>query len=123
MLGYVTIGVSDMPKAESFYNALLAEMGGKQLMGMDRIKFYGTAPNAAMLSICIPFNKEDPEPGNGTMAAFPGGDAEGVKALYQKAIELGATCDGEPGPRNDFFYGAYVKDADGNKLCFYHMSL
>lgn len=123
MLGYVTIGVSDMPKSEAFYNALLAELGAKQLVGMDRIKFYGSEAGGAMFSICIPFNKEDPEPGNGTMAAFSGGDQEGVKALYQKAIELGATCDGEPGQRTDFFYGAYVRDFDGNKICFYEMNL
>lgn len=123
MLGYVTVGVNDIAKAETFYTALLAEMGAKLLMGMDRIKFYGTAPKAPMFSICIPFNKEDPEPGNGTMAAFLGESKEQVNAFYQKALELGATCDGEPGQRNDFFYGAYVKDLDGNKLCFYQMSL
>lgn len=123
MLGYVTVGVNDITKAEAFYTALFTEMGAKLLMGMDRIKFYGTEPNAPMFSICIPFNKEDPDPGNGTMAAFPGESQEQVNAFYQKALELGATCDGEPGQRNDFFYGAYVKDLDGNKLCFYQMNL
>ncbi|TDF39701.1 VOC family protein [Alteromonadaceae bacterium M269] len=123
MLGYATIGVTDMAKAEAFYNALLGELGAKQLMGMDRIKFYGTSADAPMLAICIPYDKEDPHPGNGTMMSFSGGDKEGVARLYNKAIELGATDEGEPGQRTDFFYGAYVRDADGNKLCFYEMSL
>lgn len=121
MLGYVTLGVSNMEKAEAFYDALLAELGAKQLMGMDRIKFYGKERGAPMLSICIPYDKNDPTPGNGVMVAFSGGDEAGIKALYAKALELGATDDGEPGQRTDFFYGAYVRDADGNKLCFYKM--
>ena len=44
MIGYITIGVSDIDKACSFYDALLAEVGAKQLFGQDRIKFYGTGP-------------------------------------------------------------------------------
>jgi predicted lactoylglutathione lyase len=122
MLGYITVGVSDMEKAEAFYGSLLGELGAKQLMGMDRIKFYGKEPGAPMLSICIPFDENDPSPGNGVMVAFSGGDKAGVDALYAKAIELGATCDGEPGQRFDFFYGAYVRDIDGNKICFYEMA-
>ena len=120
MLGYATIGVSDMARAEEFYNALLAEVGAKQLFGQDRIKFYGTGPGAAMLAICIPYDEAAQHPGNGTMIAIPGGSDEGVNKLYAKAIELGATDEGEPGERiPDVFYGAYVRDPDGNKLCFF----
>ena len=61
--------------------------------------------------------------GNGTMIAIPAGDPAGVDRLYAKALELGATDDGAPGNRNPGFYGAYVRDADGNKLCFYEMKM
>jgi catechol 2,3-dioxygenase-like lactoylglutathione lyase family enzyme len=123
MLGYATIGVNDMDRAVAFYDALLAEVGAQQLIGMDRIKFYGTAPDAAMLAICIPYDEETPNPGNGNMVAIPGGTREGVDKLYAKAIELGATDEGEPGERMPVFYGAYVRDPDGNKLCFFEMKL
>ena len=123
MLGYVTIGVSDMSRAEGFYNALLAEIGAKQLFGQDRIKFYGTGPKGSMLAVCIPYDEEDPQPGNGNMVAIPGGSREGVDGLYAKAMELGATDEGEPGERLPIFYGAYVRDLDGNKLCFYEMKM
>ena len=123
MLGYATIGVNDMARAESFYNDLLAEVGAQQLFGMDRIKFYGTGPGAAMLAICIPYDEQQQHHGNGNMIAIPGGDRAGVDKLYAKAIELGATDDGEPGERNPVFYGAYVRDLDGNKLCFYEMKM
>ena len=124
MLGYVTIGTTDMDRAVAFYDGLLAEIGGKQLMGMERIKFYGTSPDAAMLAICIPYNEEPQQCGNGNMVAIPGGSREGVDKMYAKAIELGATDEGEPGERiPDVFYGSYVRDPDGNKLCFFEMKM
>jgi catechol 2,3-dioxygenase-like lactoylglutathione lyase family enzyme len=123
MIGYVTIGTNDMDRAVTFYDALLGEVGAKRLMDMDRIKFYGTAPDAAMLAICNPYNEEAQSCGNGNMVAIPGGDRAGVDKLYAKAIELGATDEGEPGERMPVFYGAYVRDLDGNKLCFFEMKL
>ncbi len=123
MIGYATIGTNDMDKAVAFYDALLGEIGAKQLFGMDRIKFYGTAPDAAMLAICIPHDEKEQHCGNGNMIAIPGGSREGVDKLYAKAMELGATDEGEPGERMPIFYGAYVRDLDGNKLCFFEMKM
>ena len=122
MLGYATIGVTDMARAEAFYGSLLEVIGGKQTMGMDRIKFYGTGAGA-MLAICIPYNEEAQHCGNGNMIAIDAGDRATVDKLYAKAIELGATDDGEPGERMPVFYGAYVRDPDGNKLCFFEMKM
>jgi len=122
MLGYATIGTKDLPKAEAFYNELLGLIGGKQLMGLDRIKFYGTDAGGAMLAICTPADEGAQSTGNGQMVAIPGGSPEGAAKLYKKAIELGATDGGEPGQRLPFFYGSYVYDLDGNKLCFFHMT-
>ena len=123
MIGYITLGVSDMQRAETFYTELLATIGGKKLIDVDRIKFFGTAPNQPMLAICIPYDEQEQHCGNGNMVAIPGEGPEGVKALYDKAIELGATDEGEPGQRLPVFYGAYVRDPDGNKLCFFEMKL
>jgi len=121
MIGYVTIGTKDMAKATAFYDALLAEIGGKQLMGMDRIKFYRTGGAGAMLAVCIPYDEKAQACGNGNMVAINAGNRETVDKLYAKARELGATDEGEPGERMPIFYGAYVRDLDGNKLCFYEM--
>ena len=123
MLGYCTIGVNDMDRACAFYDALLGEIGASQLFGMDRIKFYGTAPDQSMLAVCIPYNEEAQQPGNGNMVAISGGDRAGVDKLYAKALELGATDEGPPGERMPVFYGAYVRDLDGNKLCFFEMKM
>lgn len=124
MIGYVTIGTQDMAKACAFYDALLAEVGAKQLFGMDRIKFYGTAPNAPMLALCIPYDEQAQHPGNGTMVAIPAQGIEQITRLYEKALELGATDEGKPGERvPGVFTAAYVRDLDGNKLCFFEMKM
>lgn len=123
MIGYVTLGVKDMARAEEFYTALLAEIGGKKLMDGGRIKFFGTGPGQSMIAICTPYNEDAQDCGNGNMVAIPAGDEDAVVALYNKALELGATDEGEPGQRIPIFYGGYVRDPEGNKLCFYQMKM
>jgi predicted lactoylglutathione lyase len=54
--------------------------------------------------------------GNGMMVALAVDSKEKVHAVYDKAIELGGTDEGPPGPRGDFFYAGYFRDLDGNKL-------
>jgi catechol 2,3-dioxygenase-like lactoylglutathione lyase family enzyme len=124
MIAYVTIGTNDMARAVRFYDALLAEIGAKQLFGMDRIKFYGSSTKAPMLALCVPYDEKPQAPGNGWMVAIPGGSREGVDKLYAKALELGASDEGAPGERiPNVFYGGYVRDLDGNKLCFMDMKM
>jgi len=120
VIGYVTIGVSDMEKAKAFYTQLLAPLGGTLLADMGRIAFIGKSMGSSPLAICIPHNEEDPNPGNGNMVAIHPGSKEKVDEFYHLAISLGATDEGEPGQRMpDMFYGAYVRDPDGNKVAFY----
>ncbi len=73
-----------------------------------------------ILATAIPYDGKTASHGNGTMKAIPLDSHEAVDEMYSKAIELGATDDGEPGPRAGNFYGAYVYDLDGNKLCFFN---
>lgn len=120
MIGYVTVGVSDMEKAKAFYCDLFADRGAKVIIDAGRIAMIGATPKEPMISVCVPYDKEDPQPGNGNMVAFAAKSKEEADALYAKAISLGATCEGEPGQRiPDRFYGAYVRDPDGNKMTFY----
>lgn len=123
MIGYTTLGVADMERAKNFYTGLFADQGAKLLMDMGRIAFVGKSMGEPMVALCVPYNEDDPAPGNGVMVAFPAGSQEAVGDMYNKAISLGATCEGEPGSRiPGKFYGAYVRDLDGNKLAFYDFS-
>lgn len=120
MIGYVTIGVSDMAKAKAFYGELLHDLGATVLLDLERIAFLGKSMDTPMLAVCQPFDGKPNHPGNGNMVAINPGSKEEVDRLYHKAIELGASCDGEPGQRiPNQFYGAYVRDPDGNKVGFF----
>ena len=120
MIGYTTIGVKDLDAAKQFYSELL---DSKVLVDVGRLAMIGKSMGEPKVAVCVPYNEEDPHPGNGNMIAFPGGSQEGAAAMYHKAIELGVTCDGAPGSRIEGqFYGGYVKDPDGNKLCFFDFS-
>ncbi|MDF1726783.1 MAG: VOC family protein [Sulfitobacter sp.] len=120
MIGYVTLGVNDMDKAKQFYGDLFADKGGKVVMDQGRIAFVSVGRGHPMLAICKPYDKGDPAPGNGTMVAFTAEDKEEVDRMHARALELGATDDGKPGQRiPDRFYGAYARDPDGNKICFF----
>ena len=121
MIGYVTIGVSDMDKGKAFWTGLLEPLGVSMLMDMGRIALMGTGPGAPMLAVCVPYDESDPNPGNGNMVAFDCGSREKVDELYAKAIEMGASDEGPAGERMPTFYGGYFRDPDGNKAVFYHM--
>jgi|TARA_B110000977_G_scaffold93573_1_gene123853 catechol 2,3-dioxygenase-like lactoylglutathione lyase family enzyme len=121
MIGYATIGTKDMEKAKAFWSGVLASKGASVLMDIGRIAFIGTGMDQPMLAVCVPYDESDPNPGNGNMLALPAETREEVDALYAKAIELGATDEGEPGERMPTFYGGYFRDLDGNKACFYKM--
>ena len=121
MIGYVTLGTNDLPRAEAFYTELLSLLGGKILMQDERMRFYGSAPDAPILAICTPHDGKEASVGNGTMIGLAAGSPEGVDRLYAKAIELGASDEGPAGRRSDNFYGGYFRDLDGNKLVAFHM--
>lgn len=120
MIGYTTVGVANIENAKKFYCDLFADQDAKVLLDGRRIAMIGPEMSKPMIAVCSPHNGEAPTPGNGTMVAFPAETKDAVDALYKKAITLGASDEGEPGQRiPDRFYGAYVRDPDGNKLCFF----
>ncbi|MEE2879686.1 MAG: VOC family protein [Pseudomonadota bacterium] len=117
MLAYVTLGSNNTEKALAFYDALMPELGAKRFFDNDRLYFYGSAPGQPMLAIGGTYDGEPASVGNGVMPALACDSKETVDRVYKKAIELGATCDGEPGNRMPTFYGAYFRDPDGHKIC------
>lgn len=121
MIGYVTLGTNDLERAKSFYDAVLAELGGKRTMTMERMQGYGTAGSPVMLAVCRPYDDKHATSGNGTMIALAAPSREMVGKVHAKALASGAKDEGAPGLRGDTFYGAYFRDLDGNKLCVFTM--
>jgi len=121
MIGYVTLGTNDLDRAARFYDALLAEIGADRYMASDRFVAWAVAPDKPSLGVIKPYDGKAATVGNGTMVALVLDSKAKVDALYKKAIELGATDEGAPGPRGGGgFYAAYFRDLDGNKLNCFH---
>ncbi|BFM13943.1 VOC family protein [Maricurvus nonylphenolicus] len=119
MIGYVTLGTNDLQQGAKFYDALLAEIGANRFMEEDTFIAWAITPDKPSLAITKPFNGEAATIGNGVMVALDVESPQQVDALYAKAMELGATDEGEPGQRGDGFYAGYFRDLDGNKLNFF----
>lgn len=116
MLGYVTLGTNDLPRAAAFYDALLAEIGARRSMETPRFIFWAVHPHQPMLGVILPFDGAPATPGNGTMVALAVAEPDTVKAVHARALTLGGVDEGAPGPRGGDFYGGYFRDLDGNKL-------
>lgn len=123
MLAYVTVGTNDLEAAGSFYDALLAEIGATRTMQNDRLIAWTTAPGQPMFMVIKPFNKQPATVGNGNMVALAADSKEKVDALHKKALELGGTDEGAPGPRGEgSMYIGYFRDLEGNKLDAFTMA-
>jgi catechol 2,3-dioxygenase-like lactoylglutathione lyase family enzyme len=120
MIGYATLGTNDLARATRFYDALLGELGAKRMMETERFVIWFVAPDRPALGLFKPFDGKAATVGNGTMIALAVDSPGKVDAMHRKALELGATDEGAPGPRNiPGFYAGYFRDPDGNKLNFY----
>jgi len=121
MIGYVTLGTNDLPKAVAFYDALLTELGAARFMQEDSFVAWAISPDKPALSVCKPHDGNAATVGNGTMVALTADSKDKIDAIYAKAIEMGGTDEGPPGQRTDGFYAAYFRDLDGNKLNAFYM--
>jgi catechol 2,3-dioxygenase-like lactoylglutathione lyase family enzyme len=116
MIGYVTLGTNDLPRAAAFYDALLAEVGAKRLMEYERGIAWGVSMDTPGLGILTPYDGKPATVGNGVMVALAMQTREQVDRVHRKALELGGQDEGPAGPRSDGFYAGYFRDLDGNKL-------
>ena len=120
MIGYVTLGSNNLPRAFAFYDALLGEIGATRTWDTETFVAWAVKRSTA-LAVTRPFNGEAATVGNGVMVALAMKNREDVDRIYGKAMALGATDEGAAGPRGDTFYAGYFRDLDGNKLCAFFM--
>jgi catechol 2,3-dioxygenase-like lactoylglutathione lyase family enzyme len=120
MIGYVTIGTNDFARAAKFYDALFAELGAKRTMDFDTFVVWSTGRGPGV-ALAKPYDGKAATVGNGMMVALAMKSKEQVDAFYARALALGATDEGKPGPRTKNFYAGYFRDLDGNKLNAFFM--
>ncbi|MFN7570681.1 MAG: VOC family protein [Betaproteobacteria bacterium] len=121
MIGYVTLGTNDLPRATAFYDALLAEFGAKRLWESERGIAWGRDWKQPSLGVMKPYDGTPATVGNGVMVALVADTRATVDRVYAKALALGATDEGPAGPRGEGFYAGYFRDPDGNKLNVFFM--
>ena len=123
MIGYVTVGTNDLPRAAKFYDAIAAEMGTGRMMEFDSFIAWGTPGGGAGIAATAPFDGNPASVGNGVMVALEAADQDQVGRLCAIALANGGTDEGAPGPRGEGgFYAGYFRDPDGNKLAAFIMS-
>lgn len=122
MIGYIMLGTNDFDRAAKFYDELLGTIGAGRMMASESFIAWVAPPEKSALCITKPHDGKAATVGNGVMVALALDSKEKVDAFYKKALELGATDEGEPGPRGGGgFYAGYFRDPDGNKLNAFFM--
>jgi len=128
MFSHVTVGTSDLAAASDFYNALLAPLGLEQRVvapdGGPTAACWVT-PHASLPRFYVyqPFDMGPASAGNGAMVAFLAPSPESVDRAYAAGLNAGGCDDGPPGERPHYgrgYYGAYLRDPDGNKVHVVH---
>ena len=120
-LNYVMLGSNDVLKARTFFDAIFPMIGGKLIAEYMPHAFCYELRNGGRIWISTPYNNEVATPGNGNMVGLLCASPAEVTAVYENAISIGAIDEGPPGPRPLYgpdFFGAYIRDLDGNKMSF-----
>jgi catechol 2,3-dioxygenase-like lactoylglutathione lyase family enzyme len=120
MLSHLSLGVRDLDRAQTFYDAALKPLGVVKLFRTERCLGYGPPGQEDGLAL---FRQDD---ANGSLAAGPGfhlafeaPSRDAVDAFHAAALSTGGRDDGPPGLRphyGDTYYAAFVIDPDGHKL-------
>src|SRR5262245_34489161 len=113
MLDHVSIGVTDIARSKTFYDAALRPLGIERLYaegdacgyGLNRKAFFWIGPRASVLT--------------GTHIAFAATDRGIVDAFHAAALATGGRDNGAPGLRPRYhadYYGAFILDPDGHNI-------
>ena len=115
-MNYFVFGTNDKQKAVLFYDEFFKGCGLAKVHDEGRMTLW--ANEDLMFAVAEPFNEGMASNGNGTMIGFNVDTDDEVDRLYEKALTLGGTSEGEPAIRSGM-YSAYVRDLDKNKICLY----
>ncbi|MFB9215245.1 VOC family protein [Vibrio sinaloensis] len=116
ILNHISLGTTNVERAVNFYDSVLASLSiqrshyieGVAAAYGEQFEFWVGAPCEGKATAS-----------NGAHVAFNAPSRASVDAFYNTALEMGATCEGKPGPRPEYgetYYAAFVRDLDGNKI-------
>jgi catechol 2,3-dioxygenase-like lactoylglutathione lyase family enzyme len=117
MIHHVSLGSNDIAKARAFYDPLMSLIGFRLLKASATAAHYGVSD--IVFSLETPVDGNTASPGNGVHIAFQAPDRETVRRFHAMALSNGGKDEGVPGIRANYnanYYGAFVRDPDGNKI-------
>jgi catechol 2,3-dioxygenase-like lactoylglutathione lyase family enzyme len=115
MLDHLSIQCADVAASATFYDMVLATVGGRRILDFGQVIGYGVPP--------MPDFWLGPRTtGEGfreVHIAFQAPDRAAVRAFFDAAVAAGAEVLHEPAVRAEYhqsYYGAFVRDPDGNNV-------
>jgi catechol 2,3-dioxygenase-like lactoylglutathione lyase family enzyme len=114
MIDHLSLQVLDLRASATFYDAVLAPLGGKRLMEFGEVIGYGAAQPQFWLG---------PATAGGQArelhVAFTASDRAAVVAFHDAAVAAGAEVLHAPRLWPEYhpsYFGAFVRDPDGNNV-------
>lgn len=117
MLNHISIGVRDIARTKTFYDAALNPLGYTALSAGDTSLGYGK--DAVVLWISKTDTPVPADPKSGLHFCFDAPTHRSVDAFHAGALGAGGKDNGKPGLREDYgpnYYAAFVVDPDGYRL-------
>jgi catechol 2,3-dioxygenase-like lactoylglutathione lyase family enzyme len=119
MFSHVMVGVNDLDRAKTFYDAVLGALGAGPGF-VDRHRVFWMTPNG-VFAASLPIDGEPATVGNGSTIGFACASSEQADAWHAAGVANGGVSIEDPpgvreGPTGKL-YLAYLRDPDGNKLC------
>ncbi|MBD0270463.1 MAG: VOC family protein [Acetobacteraceae bacterium] len=129
MFSHVMFGARDLARMGAFYDAVLAPLGlrrrweGSDDGGPPGVGWAAPGTRVPTFFVQEPWDRTPASAGNGCMAAFLAPSQEAVRAAHAAGLAAGGADEGAPGERPRYgrgYYGAYLRDPEGNKLHVVH---
>ena len=117
MFDHISIGVKNIERSGTFYDAALGPLGYERLSSFGNTVGYGAEKPAFWV-----MEAEHPVPADresGLHFCFTATSEEAVNSFYAAGLANGGEDNGPPGIRpeySQFYYAAFVIDPDGYRL-------
>jgi catechol 2,3-dioxygenase-like lactoylglutathione lyase family enzyme len=115
MIDHLAIQCADMAASAAFYDTVLAPLGGQQIVDFGDVIGYGVPPRPDFWI----GRHVSGEGFRESHIAFTAPTRAAVRAFFDAAVAHGAEALHEPRPWPEYhatYYGAFVRDPDGNNV-------
>jgi catechol 2,3-dioxygenase-like lactoylglutathione lyase family enzyme len=117
MIDHISVGVSDLDRSATFYEATLAALGLTRLVTRPRTVGFGKAYPEFWINLREGMAPVSPE--SGVHICLRAKTTAEIDAFHAAALAAGGASESSPGIRpNDRvrYYAAFVVDPDGNRI-------